>query len=290
MPERVLSSIEGRGDRSALKVSKPVDELLRANAYARTFRRGAVVVARGEKAAGLWRVESGAIAVAGETRSRRDFIFRFRQAGEWFGETTLFDRLPWMYTHVAAVKTTLLHVRHRDAQRLLATHRELRCELVRLTCARLRLTAQYVEELIVPDLPARLAYHLLVMGRESANGMPLGTQREVRLTQAVLASLLGATREAVGRNLVRWRDSGWIALRYGRVTILDSNALAAIASGERAPRERARSRDGKIGVKEPSVSSSPPLRAGASSLSKLVALRVGREADPATRGQPSARI
>jgi CRP/FNR family cyclic AMP-dependent transcriptional regulator len=237
MAERLAQARAVRGDRSRVKMSKPVDALLRAHARKRTFKRGTVVVADGEPAGGLWFVESGAIAVTGRSAGQRDFIFRFRQPGEWFGETTLLDGLPWLYTHVASVKTTALHVPHREAQRLMALHPELRSELVRITCARLRATAEYVEEIIVPDLPARLAYHLLVIGRESANGLVPGRQLEVHLTQSVLASLLGATREAVGRHLVRWRDAGWIGLRYGRVTILDPAVLEQIANGERSESE-----------------------------------------------------
>jgi CRP-like cAMP-binding protein len=229
-----------RGDRSRLRLSKPIDALLRAHARRRAFKRGAVIVADGDTAAGLWCVESGAIAVSAQTAGNREFIFRFRQPGEWFGETTLLDGEPWQYTHVASVKTVVLHVPQRDAMRLLSAHPELRDELVRITCARLRLTAEYVEEIIVPDLPARLAFHLLVIARNSANGLVPGKQLEVHLTQSVLASLLGATREAVGRHLVRWRDAGWIALRYGRVTILEPRALEAIACGERGEADAVR--------------------------------------------------
>jgi CRP-like cAMP-binding protein len=220
-------------------MAKPIDALLRAHARRRAFKRGAVIVADGEPAGGLWCVESGAMAVTGQSAGKRDFIFRFRQPGEWFGETTLLDGLPWVYDHVASVKTVALHVPHREAQRLMAAHPELKAELVRITCARLRATAEYVEEIIVPDLPARLAYHLLVIGRESAQGLVPGKQLEVHLTQSVLASLLGATREAVGRHLVRWRDAGWIALRYGRVTILQPDVLEQIANGERTEAELA---------------------------------------------------
>jgi CRP-like cAMP-binding protein len=237
--ERTGQAKSMRGDRSRIKLAKPIDALLRAHARKRTFKRGAVVVADGEAAGGLWCVESGAIAVTGQSAGQRDFIFRFRQPGEWFGETTLLDGLPWLYNHVASVKTTALHVPHREAQRLLATHPDLKSELVRITCARLRATAEYVEEIIVPDLPARLAYHLLVIGRESASGLVPGKPLEVHLTQSVLASLLGATREAVGRHLVRWRDAGWLALRYGRVTILRPEVLEAIANGERVENELA---------------------------------------------------
>jgi CRP-like cAMP-binding protein len=224
-----------RSDRSAIYVSKAVDALLRAHARRRTFKRGATIVESGEATPGIWCVESGAIAVVASALFQREFIFRFRLPGEWFGETTLFDGLGWPHRHVASVKTSVLHIPHREAKRLVETHAEIRDEFVRITCARLRFTAQYVEELIVPDLPARLAYQLLVIAREAANRPPPGQPLEVHLTQAVLASLLGATREAVGRHLVRWRDAGFVALRYRRVTILDPRALDAIASGQAVP-------------------------------------------------------
>jgi CRP-like cAMP-binding protein len=229
------SLVELRGDRSAVRVSKAVDGLLRLHARRRAFKRGTVVVSDGDRSPGLWCVETGAIAVVGRSLFQREFIFRFRSPGEWFGETTLLDGIPWLYDHVASVKSTLLHIPHREAKHLVETNAEVQRELVRITCARLRATAKYVEELIVPDLPARLAYHLLVIARESANRVPLGRPLEVNLTQAVLASLLGATREAVGRHLVRWRDVGWVGLRYRRVSILDPRALEAVACGEPAP-------------------------------------------------------
>jgi CRP-like cAMP-binding protein len=249
VPVRATSPIEARGDRSAIRISRALDALLRMAARPRVFKRGAIVVERGDEAPGLFCVESGAIAVVGLTLSRREFIFRFRQVGEWFGETTLFDQVPWPYEHVASVKTTVLHIPHRTALRLVEAHPALRDEFVRITCARLRVTAQYVEELIVPDLPARLAYHLLVMAREAASRLAAGGKLEVHLTQAALASLLGATREAVGRHLVRWRDAGWVGLRYRRVTILDANALDAIANGEPAPVERSLPRQRKTLVR-----------------------------------------
>jgi len=224
-----------RSDRSAVYVSKGVDALLRAHARKRTYKRGAVVVESGEATPGIFCIESGAIAVVASALFQREFIFRFRQPGEWFGETTLFDGIGWPHQHVASAKTSVLHISHREAKRLVDAHPELRDEFVRITCARLRFTAQYVEELIVPDLQARLAYHLLVIARDVANRPPPGAPLEVHLTQAVLASLLGATREAVGRHLVRWRDAGWVTLRYRRVTILDPRALDAIASGQPVP-------------------------------------------------------
>lgn len=231
-----LSVVAVRGDRSGLKAAPAVDSLLKLHARRRAFKRGAVLVANGEQFAGLWYVESGSVAVVGRSLCQREFIFRFRDPGEWFGETYLLDGVPWLYDHIASVKTTALHLPHREARQLLETNPDVYRELVRITCARLRLTAKYVEELIVPDLAARLAYHLLVIARESAHRGAPRMRLEVTLSQAVLASLLGATREAVGRHLVRWREAGWVDLRYRRVTILDPDALETLACGEAAPK------------------------------------------------------
>jgi hypothetical protein len=82
-------------------------------------------------------------------------------------------------------------------------------------------------------VPVVTQFNISALGAFNANNADL--------TQAVLASLLGATREAVGRHLVRWRDAGWIALRYGRVTILAPAVLNAIANGEPIQAEAPRS-------------------------------------------------
>lgn len=171
----------------------------------------------------------------GTNASGAEFILVFRQQGECFGETTLFDGLPVPYDHFAAGKTTLRHVPHAAALRLIESDSIVRNELVRIACLRLRTSSRYVELIIVPNLPARLAGHLLTFASEAPGGISPGHPGEVRLPQSAIAQLAGASREAVSRHLVEWRDAGWVSIGYRRLTILRPDALRAIANGSDAP-------------------------------------------------------
>jgi CRP/FNR family cyclic AMP-dependent transcriptional regulator len=221
-----------RGGRRSLQLTAQSEALLRAHAQRRVFRNGARVVARGQEAPGLWCVVSGALAVVGRDRSGNAFTLTFRQPGEWFGETPLLDQRPLQAAHHAAGRSVLLHVPHRDAKALVAGHPKLRDDLIRITCTRLRECTRHLEFTFVSDLQARLAYQLLFLADTSETGLVVGQPLAVRLPQTVLASLVGATREAVGRHLVRWRKAGWIGIRYGRISILAPAALRAVAKDE----------------------------------------------------------
>jgi hypothetical protein len=60
----------------------------------------------------------------------------------------------------------------------------------------------------------------------------------VRLSQAVLAELVGGRRTSVNRVLKRLERQGFLRLRYGQAEILDEGGLAAAAGLEATP-ERA---------------------------------------------------
>lgn len=53
---------------------------------------------------------------------------------------------------------------------------------------------------------------------------------EVRLSQATIAELLGASRQSVNEALGRLKDAGSIDTGYRRISVLDSRALGAVSS------------------------------------------------------------
>jgi CRP-like cAMP-binding protein len=53
---------------------------------------------------------------------------------------------------------------------------------------------------------------------------------EVRLSQATIAELLGASRQSVNEALGRLKDSGSIDTGYRRISVLDSGGLSAASS------------------------------------------------------------
>lgn len=62
----------------------------------------------------------------------------------------------------------------------------------------------------------------------------MGGAGVVRLTQAEIAALLGATRQSVNRVLGKLTDEGIIRQEHGEIEILDAEQLLELVGGARA--------------------------------------------------------
>jgi len=84
-----------------------------------------------------------------------------------------------------------------------------------------------LESFAFRQVKERLAFTL---GNEIRRQENLNTKtKELRLTQQELASLVGATRESVSRNLTKLEQEGVLRLGRGRITILDWRRLVKLA-------------------------------------------------------------
>ena len=89
---------------------------------------------------------------------------------------------------------------------------------------RVRYTTDYAESLAFLDVYGRVAAKLLELA-DRYGVQKEGIEIELRLTQAELASLVGATRESVNKVLGAFRDQGLIEVEGQRITILDRQGL-----------------------------------------------------------------
>jgi CRP/FNR family transcriptional regulator, cyclic AMP receptor protein len=103
----------------------------------------------------------------------------------------------------------------------------LASNLAEVLSRRLRLTNANLLALATLDVPGRLASQLLALSREYGERTLEGIRIPVRLTQADLAALVGASRVRVNQTLGYFRKQGAIALgRDGHITVRDEDALA----------------------------------------------------------------
>ena len=58
-----------------------------------------------------------------------------------------------------------------------------------------------------------------------------GIDIDIHLPQEDLGRSLGASRQGISRELKQWEARGWLALDYGRLRILNTEALSRIADG-----------------------------------------------------------
>jgi CRP-like cAMP-binding protein len=200
-------------------------ESLHAITGTRRLRAREVLFRKGDEGVTLYGVMRGRLRVYSASDAK-EVTFRFLDPGEVVGEMAVLDAQPRSATVAAIEASELLTLHRRDFLPFLESHPRAAIQLAAVLAQRLRSLSDEIEDAKLLAIPARLAKKLLALsqgyGKEVAGG---GTRIELKLPQAQLGELVGATRESVNKTMRGWIDAGVIKVERGFITVLDEDAL-----------------------------------------------------------------
>jgi CRP/FNR family cyclic AMP-dependent transcriptional regulator len=162
----------------------------------------------------MYVVVSGALVVTALCPNGREAVLGLLGPGQPFGQATLVDGRQ-RGTARALGRCVIEALEPMEAAQALAA----RCDALE----------EWLADLVLLDVPARLAKRLCELAGLVGRHEPDGVLIEVPLTQAQLASLVAATRESVNRALARLVRER-VVRRVGRgYLVTDQGALHRIA-------------------------------------------------------------
>ncbi|HZT08457.1 MAG TPA: Crp/Fnr family transcriptional regulator [Chloroflexota bacterium] len=193
--------------------------LLESGAQKRSFRRGEVIFHKGDPGTSMYLIVEGQVKIVLPSDTGDEALLGVLDVGDFFGELSLIDGQPRSATIVATEPTDTI-VLHRDEfLRVIRANPNVAIDMLRVLARRLRETDEFVEDAVFLDVPGRLAKKLLELadayGATRADGTVIG----LRLTQAELANMVGATRESVNKHLRSYRSRGIIDVDRQRIVI-----------------------------------------------------------------------
>lgn len=195
-------------------------EALGASLRERWLPAGERLYPAGARPAGVWAIRRGSVDLLTHERGRAAVVERFG-AGSLVGDVPLLLEEPSPAEARVRVGGRYLFLPAPSLRSLLRAHRDLSQAWLRALARRLDRARERIHELLAADLEQSVA-RLLV--HEQAGGV-------VALSQASIASMLGAQRTSVNRALHALGEAGIVEIGYRRVTIRDRDALAARATG-----------------------------------------------------------
>ena len=152
--------------------------------------------------------------------------------GEIMGELSVVDGFGRSATSITLEPTQLLWVDGETFVRLLEELPRLAYNLAESLAHRLRLSNEQRQVRVALDVRGRVAFQLLALARDFGERADDGIRLSIRLTQADLARLTGASRVRVNQVLSELRGLGWIALDAAHgVTIRDAAELQRLCDG-----------------------------------------------------------
>jgi CRP/FNR family transcriptional regulator, cyclic AMP receptor protein len=199
--------------------------------YARhaTLKRGATIYSKGDPGNSLYVVISGTAKMSISSPGGRSAILNLIGPGEIFGEIALLDGRERTADAIANTNCEVFIIDRREFIPFVRSQPALAMKFIELLCARLRWTSDQVEEVILQDLPGRLASALirLTERHKVAQG-----GRTIAVTQQEISEMVGMSRESINKQLRAWATRGWVRLEHGAIVVLDVEPLQVIAGSE----------------------------------------------------------
>jgi CRP-like cAMP-binding protein len=204
--------------------SEALDQLCR---YAKhtVLKRGATIFSKGDPGKCLYAVISGTVKISISSRDGRNAILNLVGPGELFGEMSVLDGHPRSADATANTNCEFYIIDSRDFLPFVRSQPALSMKFIELLCAKLRWASDQVEQVILQDLPGRLASALLGLTERRK----LEERQTIAITQQEISEMVGMTRESINKQLRVWASRNWVRLEHGAIIVLDHAPLRELA-------------------------------------------------------------
>jgi CRP/FNR family transcriptional regulator, cyclic AMP receptor protein len=159
----------------------------------------------------------------------REFTLEVLEAGTVFGEVAFTaHRLRDAYAE-ATEPSVLLAMERADVERLIQHKPQVGIRIISLLSERLHYYETRMEDVILKEVPRRLASLILFLVESEGVKSPGEIGIPTRYTHEHLGTMIGANREAVTRAFGRLQDEGVIQMRRRLIYVQDVEALERAA-------------------------------------------------------------
>src|SRR5207248_1990313 len=185
-----------------------LDQLCR---YAKhiTLKRGASIFCKGDPGNSLFAVISGTVKISISSPDGRNAILNLIGPGEIFGEIALLDGQVRSTDATANTNCEMFTIDRREFVPFVRSQPTVAMKFIELLCTRLRRTSDQVEQVILQDLPGRLASALLRLTERHKPG-----DRTIAITQQEISEMVGMSRESINKQLRAWAARSWVRLEH----------------------------------------------------------------------------
>lgn len=201
------------------------------NAHYRAYQAGGTIFSEGADCAGFHIVADGLVRIYRVSAEGRLHTLSLLRPLSTFNEVAAVDGGPNPFDAVAVTNAGVLVIGHRVLLELMATERAL---LSNYAQALAHLNREYIERLedmtfrTIPSRLAKLFLHEATYGDQIA-------EAPSQLTQEEMASILGTTREVVGRALRGLLNAGLLRKKGRYIYIADRLGLEYLAETNTMP-------------------------------------------------------
>ncbi len=205
-------------------------------AHCRAYQAGAVIFNEDEDCAGFHIVVDGLVRIYRVNAEGRLHTLSLLRPPSTFNEVAAVDGRHNPFNAVAVTNAQVMVISHQSLINLMASERVLLSNTVQALAHLNREYIERLEDMTFRTIPSRLAKLFL---HETTYADQI-SETPSQLTQEEMASILGTTREVVGRALRGLMNAGLLRKKGRYVYVVNRAGLEYLAATNTMPNERVR--------------------------------------------------
>jgi CRP/FNR family transcriptional regulator, cyclic AMP receptor protein len=184
-----------------------------------TLKKGDILFHKGSKGTALYIIKKGKIKVSLPSSLGDEVVLAIFSDGDFFGEMALLDGMPRSADATAIEPTELLLLNRQDFISFLNGNKNAVQAVLQSLSLRLRKTDDLLEDTCFLNISARFAKKLLELAAKHGHQDGETIHIDLAFTQKDLASMVGATRESINKELRVLREKGLVSIRENSIYI-----------------------------------------------------------------------
>ncbi|MDP4127744.1 MAG: Crp/Fnr family transcriptional regulator [Bacillota bacterium] len=211
---------------AALALEESEKDIIRKYGTVVHYSKGQVVFSEGDTADRIYLIEKGYVKIYRLTiDGRKVTVGSMRSQGQLMGlAETLCNGERTCYAG-AINDSILVVVRKSHFEELMAKHPNIALKVATTLGVRMREAEAIIQEMVVWQVPGRLAMLLLKMSERTGIETEIGTKITLRLTHEEIACMIGTARQTVTSLLNMFKHEGGIAVEEREMYVLDTERL-----------------------------------------------------------------
>jgi adenylate cyclase len=202
---------------------------LRSRVHRRSFAAGAYLAREGEPANSMFVIERGLVRVTRTSRQGRELVLRILGSGDTLGELGVLEAGGVRTASAIAVEpTSCVMLSKDDLHAAVRSTPELGLRLLASLVAYVQRKDEELADIAFLDTPGRIARKLLELADRHGEAVPGGVRIGIRVPQAELAAMVGASRENVNRALGQLVTLRAVTMDGGHITVIDLDRLKSM--------------------------------------------------------------
>jgi CRP/FNR family transcriptional regulator len=205
----------------------PAEQLdaIRQITVEKRFNRGQTIFSEGDKTTGFFVIVDGRVKIYKVSSEGKEQILHIFEAGQSFGEVTVFTGQQMPANAQALAKTHLLLFARSAFVDLVTSNSSLALNMLGIMSKKLRQFAAQIENLSLKEIPARLASYLIYLAQEQDTKDAV----VLNVSKGQLASLLGTIPETLSRIFAKLSAQDLIRVEGPKIMLLDREGLENLA-------------------------------------------------------------